>query len=553
MTTTLPLTSPEFAAKYRAMGLWKDETITERFLSVAEKYPEKTAVIMDDEKYSYAELTAHIKSIAQNLLALGLKSGDVVAGQLPNCPQMPMLHFACNLIGLLYIPLHDSWRELELSHLMKVAKVKLLVCPQVYRDFNHLEMIEKLRSALPELEHIYTLDNSAENKTATSKDFSALLKPAAESISDWSAYRPDPDLPASVMLSGGTTSLSKIARFSSNDLLAMLDNEAKRAQFTADDISAAIAPAGTGATGYIYPIQMTLLYGATSVILQRWGDPAEAAEMIASNNCTYGTAIPTQLTKMVPVLEQLPANYFPQFRCFMNAGAPLPYETAAAIEKLMGCVIQSVYGATDGGTPTIISVDDPREKRLSTVGRVTDGCECQLWDEDGNEVATGKAGEVVWRGADKSWGYLGDEEQTNKVFTSEHFYKSGDLGAFDEDGYLQIVGRIKDMILRGGRNISPRLIEEAMMKHPAVQEIAVAAMPDAVLGEKACAFIQLRASGSLAFNEMVDFLLQQGLAKFQLPERLELMEELPRSTGAKVAKNKLTEMITEKLKQEAAS
>lgn len=546
MPIKLPLTSAEFASKYRQQGLWKDETITERFVIAAGQFPNKTAIIIGDVKYSYAELHKQVETLAQNLLTLGLKSGDVVAGQLPNCAEMPMLHFACNMVGLLYMPLHDSWRELELGHLMKIADVRLVVCPRVYRDFDHFAMMSSLQKDLPKLKHIYTLGD----QTAQADSLSQLINNQPNKLENLLDYRPDPDLPAAIMLSGGTTSLSKISRFSSNDLLAMLDNEAKNAKFTANDIAAALAPAGTGATGYIYPILMALLHGATSVILERWGDPAKAIEMIANNNCTYGTAIPTQLTKMVPVLENFDVKQFSAFRCFMNAGAPLPYATAAAIESLMDCAIQSVYGATDGGTPTIIHVDDPKEKRLSTVGRVVDGCECELWDEDNQPVANGQSGEIVWRSADKSWGYLADQAQTDLAFTDQHFYKSGDLGKFDDEGYLQIVGRIKDMILRGGRNISPRAIEEAMMKHPSVQEISVAAMPDPELGEKACAFVQLRASKSLSFEEMLDFLLQQQLAKWQLPERLEIMDELPRSTGAKVAKNKLTALITEKLKAE---
>lgn len=548
MTIQLPLTSAEFAEKYRREGCWRDQTIAQRVLEIADKFPEKNAIIIGDKKITYSEFRRLSENIASNFLNLGLKPGDVVAGQLPNSAEGPMLHIACNMIGLLYIPLHDSWRDVEVSHMLAIANVKLLVTPANYRGFDHLQMINGLRAKLPALTHVFTLSSAGNG----SKLFDELLLPATHSSDVLATYRPDPDLPGAVMLSGGTTSLSKISRFSSNDMLAMLDNEAERAQFSSDDISAAIAPAGTGATGYIYPILMTLLYGATSVILERWGDPAEAVDLIIRHNCTYGTAIPTQLIKMVPVLEKTPVERFVAFRCFLNAGAPLPYETAARVEALMDCAIQSVYGATDGGTPTMIDIRDPKEKRLSTVGRVVKGCECQIRDENGKVLPCGQSGEVVWRSADKSWGYLGDDEQTSKVFTEDHFYKSGDLGVIDEDGYLKIVGRIKDMILRGGRNISPRLIEEAMMKHPAVHEIAVAAMPDPVLGERACAFVQLRENKTLSLAEVVEFLMAEGLAKFQLPERLEIMAELPKSTGAKVAKGKLTAFITEKLQQESA-
>ena len=549
MPITLPLTSIEFAKKYRDEGLWLDKTIADRVIESADKFPEKAAFIIDDKILTYREFREQAENIASHFLSLGLSSGDVVAGQLPNSVESPLIHIACNMIGLLYVPLHDSWRDVELGHMLKAAKARVIICPKTYRDFDYLSMINGLRKDLPDLEHVYTLYG---NDTG-SKPFSDLLVKATHSREQLLSYRPDPDLPAAVMLSGGTTSLSKISRFSSNDLLLMLDNEATRAEFTSDDIAAALAPAGTGATGYIYPVLMPILNGATSVILGRWKEPMEAINLLIEHKCTYATAIPTQLIKLVPDLENTPTESFAHFRCFMNAGAPLPYETAAKVETEMDCIIQSVYGATDGGTPTIISIHDPKEKRLSTVGRVVDGCECELWDENEKPVPIGQSGEVVWRSADKSYGYLADDEQTSKVFTKDHYYKSGDLGRFDEDGFLQIVGRIKDMILRGGRNISPRVIEEAMMKHPSVQEVAVTSMPDPILGEKACAFIQLRKNKHLNFEEMVDFLKNQGLAIWQLPERLEILAELPRSTGAKVAKNKLTEMVTKKLNAEKNS
>jgi non-ribosomal peptide synthetase component E (peptide arylation enzyme) len=179
------------------------------------------------------------------------------------------------------------------------------------------------------------------------------------------------------------------------------------------------------------------------------------------------------------------------------------------------------------------------------------GCECELWDAKGKPVPAGESGEVVWRGPDKSWGYLGDEAATKAAFTPDtFFYKSGDLGQFDAEGYLRIVGRIKDMILRGGRNISPRTCEEPLMKHPAVLEVAIAPMPDPVLGERACAFVMLKEGKTLSFDEMVRFLTEQKIAVWQLPERLEIVEDMPRSTGGKIAKAKLTELVTAKLKTE---
>ena len=551
MTIDLPLTSPEKAQQYRAAGLWQDVTLSERFLAQADRLADKLAIIVSDRRVTYRELRRDILSVASALLAEGFQPGDVIAGQLPNSYEIPVLHLACNTVGMLYMPLHDSWRELEVGHLLAQAKVKAIVSRQVYRDFDFAEMIAQLRHELPELK-VHYLIGAGESGDGV-KQFNTLL--AAEPLEEARivSLRPDADYPAAVMLSGGTTAISKISRYSSNDLLTMLKAAQDGAGFGETDIAAALAPAGTGATGYVYPVLTPLLTGATSVILPHWGDPEEAVDLIVKERCTYVTAIPAQLIKLLPTLRLKSPNDFRQLRVITNAGAPLPYEAAREIEELTGAVIQSIYGATDAGTPTLTTVDDPREKRLGTVGRIVPGCECEIRDPDGNALPAGSVGEVTWRGADKSWGYLGADDQTKAVFTEDHFYKSGDLGEFDEEGYLKIVGRIKDMILRGGRNVSPLVIEEALIRHPDIEDVAVASMPDPVLGERACAFVIPRPGAELELAELLEFLRGEGLATWQLPERLEVMPDFPRSAGGKALKRNLTAMVTEKLKLEATN
>lgn len=546
MALTTPLTSPELAAQFRKQGYWQDRTLYERFRAAADKYPHKTAVIDGDRRITYAEMLRTVDNIASNLLDLGVPQGGVVALQSKNAAEMLMMHFGAQRVGRLYLPIHDSWREIEVEHCLSRAEVTTVVIPGVYREFDHRAMLEGIRERLPLLKNVFVL----EGDPGPFRRFAELLKPGRHTAAELDAQRPDPDMPATIMLSGGTTALSKLSRWSSNNLLNMLDCYAETCNYGADDISAAIAPAGTGATGYLFPILTPLLHGATSVILTRWKDPEEAIELILKHRCTHATGIPTQLTLMVPGLEKRRIEDFARFKVFTNAGAPLSYDTAVKIEALMGCRIHTLYGATDAGTPTMTRVDDPDDKRLTTVGRVMRGCDCQLWDGNGKPVPTGEAGEVVWRGPDKSYGYLGDEAATRAAFTADGYYKSGDLGQFDAEGYLRITGRIKDMILRGGRNISPRTCEEPLMTHPAVLEVAIAAMPDPILGERACAFVMLREGMSLTFDEMIRFLTEQKLAVWQMPERLEIVDDMPRSTGAKIAKARLTALITEKLKAE---
>ena len=547
MTMELPLTSPEKARQYRAAGLWQDVTLSERFLAQADRFADKLAIVVDGRRATYRQLQRDVLSVANGLLAEGLEPGDVIAGQLPNSYEIPVLHLACNMVGMLYMPLHDSWRALEVGHLLAQAKVKVVISRHLYRDFDYVQMIRDLRPDLPDLKTHFVIGESAGDGI---KPFEMLIAAEPLGTKQIASLRPDPDYPAALMLSGGTTAISKISRYSSNDLQAMLNAARDGARFVETDVAAALAPAGTGATGYVYPVLMPLLNGGTSVMLPHWSNPEDAADLMVRENCTYATAIPAQLIKLLPTFRSRPRDDFHNLRVITNAGAPLPYDAAREVEELTGAVIQSIYGATDAGTPTLTTADDPREKRLGTVGRIVPGCECEIRDSDGNALPAGTVGEVTWRGADKSWGYLGADDQTRSVFTQDHFYKSGDLGQFDEDGYLKIVGRIKDMILRGGRNVSPLLIEEALIKHADVQDVAVAAMPDPVLGERACAFVIARPGVGLELAGLLDFLRGEGLATWQLPERLELMQELPRSAGGKTLKRELTALVTEKLKAE---
>ena len=349
------------------------------------------------------------------------------------------------------------------------------------------------------------------------------------------------------MLSSGTTSMPKISIFSSNNLHALLAPFWSRIQLRDTDVGAALAPAGTGAIGYVYPLLSPLLNGGTTVILERWTEPQVAVDLILKNHCTYATAVPAQIAQMLPIIQAVPRSEFARFRCFTNAGAPLAPEVGSQIEEHMDCKIFVIYGATDGGVAASSDINDPQEKRLGSVGRAQDECEIRLIDEIGHEVETGQTGEIQWRSADKSYGYLNDPEATAMAFNKERFYRTGDLGAFDDDGYLRIVGRVKDLIIRGGRNISPRLIEEMVARHPQVLDVAVAAYPDKVLGERACAFVVLRYGSMMTLKDVLEFLKNEHMSVWQMPERLELMAELPRSAGGKVMKNKLRQFVADKV------
>ncbi|MDO8770917.1 MAG: AMP-binding protein [Burkholderiaceae bacterium] len=538
----LPLTTIDEARRYRTCGAWPDETTYERFERIATKHLGKVAIIEAGRSWTYGEVLEEVRALSRGLRAAGIAQGEVVSVQLSNSAMHAISHLALNRIGALAMPVHDSWHEAELPHLLKVSRTVAAIIPGTYRGLDYAALYADLRSQLPNLRAVYAMDGAGLNAQA----YSSLLT-VREGEGEIAATRIDPDLPGALMLSSGTTSMPKISLFSSNNLHALLAPFWSRIQLRETDVGAALAPVGTGAIGYVYPLLSPLLNGATTAILERWTEPQVAVDLIRRNRCTYATAVPAQITQMLPIIQAAPRSDFDSFRCFTNAGAPLAPEVGSQIEEHMDCKIFVIYGATDGGVAASSDINDPQEKRLGSVGRAQDECEIRLVDEIGQEVEPGQTGEIQWRSADKSYGYLNDPEATAMAFNRERFYRTGDLGVLDAEGYLRIVGRVKDMIIRGGRNISPRLIEEMVARHPQVLDVAVAAYPDKVLGERACAFVVSRPGAQMTLKAMLEFLKNEQMSVWQMPERLELMDELPRSAGGKVMKNKLRQFVADKV------
>jgi non-ribosomal peptide synthetase component E (peptide arylation enzyme) len=254
--------------------------------------------------------------------------------------------------------------------------------------------------------------------------------------------------------------------------------------------------------------------------------------------CTYVTAIPTQLVDLLQGdVEGVDLSALTRVN---NAGAPLLPETAEQVETRMGVRVQSIYGATDGGVPTMTAITDPDEKRRNSVGRLLPGEQMELIGPDGAPVGPGQTGEIRWRGATKSYGYLNQPDYDAAAFTADGWFRSGDLGTIDDDGYLHIVGRCKDMILRGGMNVYPQEVETLLHLLPGVCAAAVVAVPDARLGERACALVVPKGDPP-TLTEITTFLDQHGLARFKHPEFLVLVDNLPLNAGGKLDKARLTD------------
>lgn len=522
------LHTDEDAANFRARGWWSDQCLFELVDGWADRAGDKVAVTDGVHEWTYARLREVSTAAAQVLLDLGVRPGDAVTAQVPNSVLIPALHSAVNRVGAVFVPVPELWRASEVEAVVRGARASVLLVPET-TDFDHLGMARTIQGAVPHLTRVLPLtgdDSFMERVGAAVPDLPAIA-----------ALRPSPDEVLSVICSSGTTGIPKLSAFSSNNVLANMSQVGGAMGMRSDDVMGAIAPANTGSTGYLYGVLGPLVLGATAHILGRWS-PRAAAELLCGRRATVAVAIPTQIVMLMdPTLGD--HDYTP-LRAFLNGGAALSAAVAARAEEQMGCVLLGIYGASESAVPACGRHDDPADKRRTTVGRVVPGQELRLVDASGDDVPTGEPGEVLWRGPNSSFGFLNQPELDAVTWDADGFFHSGDLGTLDGDGYLRIVGRLKDMILRGGLNIYPAEVEGLLFGLPEVADAAVVGVPDDRLGERACAVIVLADPGRpLAVAEISSHLEAAGLARFKHPEFVVAVGELPRAASAKLDKARI--------------
>ena len=530
----LPLTSEQIQ-HYVSVEMWQERALYEVVDDIAARTPDRIALADQHERLTYGEFVRRTNNIAAWLVGQGLEAGAPVALQATNRVALALMHFACDRADMLFLPLSSAWREREIGHLLGLAQAQVLFVPARTDRHDYRAIVDQIRGDLPDLKLVGVLDGLGGDV-----DLSVIATQGDNAYST----EVDPNTPRYIMVASGTTELPKMSLWTDNNLWAFMKHYRESVEMTGGDICLGMAPANTGATGYVFPVLAPLLAGATSVLVEDW-DPTVALELLESEKATIASAVPTQILKLFQE-DSLDAHDFSALRVFTNAGAAMPPDAAREMESVFGCTGQVVYGTTDGGVPFMTRVDDPEEKRWSTVGRTLPHGEVRLLDPFGADVAQGKPGEIAWRSPTKTFGYLNEQERTEAAWFKDGWYRSGDLGRFDAAGFLSIIGRVKDMIIRGGQNISPRELEDVIIRHLSVAEVSVVGIPDPIYGERACACIILRAGATLEVQDLLDFMLEQGMAKFKLPERVEIFDEFPSSAGGKVTKVELRKMVADR-------
>jgi cyclohexanecarboxylate-CoA ligase len=518
----------------RRAGLWPDLVLTDFLDRWAREKPDAIAVVDNNSMtgvrtaLTFRALAEHVERLAAALAGLGVARGDIVSYQLPNWWQFTALHLAALRLGAVTNPLMPIFRARELRFMLGLAESKVLVVPRQFRGFDYQAMAEKLRRDLPALQHLLVIGGDGESS------FEALLD-KAPAKADF--IRPGPDDVIEILYTSGTTGEPKGVMHSSNTLFANILPYAERLGLSAKDTVMMSSPMAHQ-TGFMYGLMMPLILGAKAVLQDIW-DASRAADLIAEHGVAFTMASTPFLNDLADVGQRRP-EAFASFRIFLAAGAPIPRVLARRAAETLGANIVSGWGMTENGAVTTGKLDDPPEKTFETDGCPLPGMEVRVIDPGGKPLPAGEAGLLQARGCSNFLGYLKRPELNG--IDAEGWFDTGDIARLDADGYVRITGRAKDIIIRGGENVPVVEIEQLLYRHPAVQEVAIVAMPDPRLGERCCAFAVTRPGQSLDMPAMRRFLEEQGVARQYMPERLEVVPEMPKTPSGKIQKFRLREI-----------
>ncbi len=535
--------------QYVEKEYWTSTVFSDYWDQNAKKFPDKEALIDSlGNRLTFARTKEQIDRIALGLIELGLEKDDRIAIQLPNRVEGFLTRLACEKAGIISIALMHVYRQAELIEILGRIEAKAVIIPWEYRNFNYYEMVKDIMPIVPSLKHIIVVgDKVPEDAISLS---GMVQNPLEKKYSgDVLAKRRMNAFDVCFLTSTtGTTGLPKIVEWTVAARLWSSKTHVQNWRLSADDTLCAVAPwpGAPGGTPTYFCAPQT---GAKVALLYEYS-PVAALEFFEKEKVTVPCVVPAQLAAMMQQpLEKYDLSSLRFIRC---SGGYLSPTLAEEVERRMGCPILNTYGSQDTGSISGTSIEDATEKRRSSVGKPLPGNEIKLVDDSGREVPYGDVGQLYFRGPQSSSGYYRDPEKTfSEAVDAEGWATPGDLAKFDEDGYIIIAGRKKDIIIRGGQNIYPGEIESLLIAHPKVSNATVVAMPDPIMGEKACAFIIPAAGGEVfAFEEMVNYLKSKKLAMFKLPERLESVDAFPLAGDSKINKVALRQMITDKLKAE---
>jgi cyclohexanecarboxylate-CoA ligase len=529
---------PEMIAANRAAGLWCGRTIADDARERAAATPEAVCTEVGGEQLSFAAALTGAERLASSLWHLGLRPGDVVSFALPNWLEALTIDLAAALLGLVVNPIVPIYRDAEFGLILRHCRAKAIFIPESHRGFDYGAMLERLRPNLPDLANVIIVRGEGE-RPATSR-FADLA--AGAGAVPWPAQRPE--AVKMVMYTSGTTGMPKGVLHTHETMARALACCVTHWGLDASDVILMPSPV-THVTGYGWGLEMPFCHGLRSVLMERW-NADEAIALIDGHQASVTVGATPFLQELVDAAERA-GSRLPSLKVFACGGAAVPPGLVKRANTLFakGRATRA-YGSTEAPMITLGFVE-PQTAILAAEsdGRIVD-YEVLIVDEHERPVERGGEGEILARGPSLFVGYA-DPAETDAAFTPEGYFRMGDIGVLGAEGSIVITGRKKDLIIRGGENISAKEIEDILHRHPAIKEVAAVSMPHARLGETVCVFAIARQGHGPTLAELVAFVAAAGLARQKYPEHLELVDDLPRTASGKVKKDILRRMIVDKV------
>ncbi len=534
----------EDAEKYNRLRWWAGLTWGDMFDKATDIYPDKVGLVDDTTRLTYKELREKTDRAAIGLMNSGIKSKDFVLVQLPNWHEFVVAYFALQKIGAITVLLISRHALAEVNQLSSLTNPTAWILPDRYRNIDYLPLIEGVKAANKSLRHIITARADDKSKFVTLESLIESSKLTPANLEALAERRPDPMEVSMILPTGGTTGLPKAVPRTHNDYITYVEYHSKRWEITSNDTLLTIAPVSHSQGMHVGLGGSFFNYG--KYVLGDSTDPGDICKIIEREKVTAFPTVPA-LAQRIVNMENLKQYDLSSLKKIYCGGAPSTPELVKAVYEKLNCKFVNAFGSSEGMS-SMTRLDDDLETICTTVG--SPDCpytKAKVIDQYEKELPPNKEGEIVYKGPTIFTGYLKSHEENMKNFTADGFFKTGDLAKINEQGVIRITGRIKDTILRGGETISAGGIEKLVCSHPAVAQAAVIGMPDKALGERICAYIQLKPGAKLTQEELSAHLKGAGASVMQLPERVEFIDSMPLTGVGKADKKALKEDIKKKL------
>lgn len=550
MITSSP-PDPETAAKYRALGAWRDRTTLDDLHDWADADPDAVAIVTKyvtagtQRTVTVGELDDAVRRCALGLLDLGVSRGDVVSFQLPNWWEFSVLYHACAQVGAVANPVGMIARKQGAEHNLRAGRSRLFFVPRRYRRHDYVSMALELRQSVPTLEEVVVVDTERQPPgTGITRSFSDFFLHHDLGDGDRSrlaSLATGPDEISLLKYTSGTTGEPKGVLHTHNSLYAATCPVPDMMELDASDVVAMAAPM-VHMSGLLYGVLMPITGRQKCAFIDRW-DAEALARTIEAERATWTIGATPYVIDLLEFMASGPEVDISSLEIFTCSGAPVPRYLGAMTRERLGAELRGIWGMTETGGVTFAPRKDPLGKADLTDGTTPAHEELKVVDDSGQPVPAGVQGLLMARGASTFQGYYERPALTAETLGADGWVNTGDIASLDADGYVQISGRAKDLIIRGGENVPAVTIEDALYQHPDVHEVAVIGYADDRLGERAMAVVVPR-DGTPTLASLTAFLDQLGVATHFWPERLEIVEEMPHTDAGKIQKYKLRERFS---------